>query len=236
MFSLNERIGPSRIDESGRLKLSAALDLLQDCSLLWMTSEPVFYAYLQENGLGMFLVSRQMDIIRLPAFGDKVTVRTGVYDCRGFYGHRNTAIYGQDGSPCVLTWSLGAFVDRATGKIVRLPPEVIKTVTFDRKIDMEYLDKKIAVPSVPGRSVSPVPVRRCDIDFYGHMNNAKYVEAAMELLPENYKPRRLRIEYKAPARQGALLYPRIIDISDGKCIVILADAQGNPYAVTEFTS
>ncbi len=236
MFTLNERIGPSRIDENGRLKLSAALDLLQDCSLLWMTSEPTFYAYLKDNGLGMFLVSRQMDILRLPAFGDSVAVRTSVYDCRSFYGYRNTAIYGEDGSPCVLTWSIGAFVDMATGKIVRLPPEVIESVAFDRKIDMEYLDKKIKVPPVSGRNLSPVPVRRCDIDFYGHMNNAKYVEAAMELLPEGYAPRRLRIEYKAPARQGELLHPRVIETEDGNYIVILADAQGNPYAVMEFTS
>jgi hypothetical protein len=42
MFALTEHIGPSRTDHSGRLKLTSALDLIQDCSLLWLNTEPGF--------------------------------------------------------------------------------------------------------------------------------------------------------------------------------------------------
>jgi acyl-ACP thioesterase len=119
--------------------------------------------------------------------------------------------------------------------MVRLPPAVAETITYDAKADMTYLDKRITVPGMPGLRRDPIAVRRRDIDFYGHMNNARYVDDAMELLPEGLQPRRLRIEYKAPAKLGQLLYPRIIETGDGKIYIPLTDAADKPYTVMEFT-
>lgn len=235
MYTTVERIGASRTDASGVLKLVSALDLIQDCSMFWMESEPVFHDFLRQNNLGMFLISRQADILRLPAYGETVSVRTSVFSCRSFYGYRNTVICGEDGLPCLLTWSTGAFVDRDQGNMARLPQNVIDSVTIDNKAEMEYLDKKILLPEVPGRRFDPVAVKQCDIDMYRHMNNAKYVETALGFLAEGAHIGRLRIEYKTAAKLGDLLYPSYIEALDGKQYILLADHQDKPYAVMEFS-
>jgi acyl-ACP thioesterase len=122
-----------------------------------------------------------------------------------------------------------------TGKMARLPQSEIDKVTIDDKIDMEYLDKKIIVPNMPGQRLDAVAVRRNDIDLYHHMNNVKYIEIALELLPENFVINRLRIEYKTPAKYGDLLYPKLIEDQSAKWYILLLNSQDNPFTVMEFS-
>lgn len=235
MYELNSRVCASRTDENGVMRLSGALDVIQDCSLLWLESEPSFAKFLAANRLGMFLTSRQADILRLPAYGERIRVQTRIYDCNRYFGFRNTALFGEDGRPCILSWCVGAFVSLETGGMASLPKEEMEKVTLDPKLDMDYLGRKIALPGLPGEELPALPVRRSDIDLNGHMNNAKYIEAALECLPEGAAVRRLRVEYRAPARRGDLLYPRYIQSPEGKRFVLLCDEAKRPYAVTEFS-
>jgi Predicted thioesterase len=101
------------------MRLSDAIEVIQDCSMLWLESEPSFQNFLKTNNLGMILLSRQADVLRLPAYGEKITVRTSIYDCDRFSGYRNTVLYGEDDQPCVSTWCIGVFVNLKTGKNVR---------------------------------------------------------------------------------------------------------------------
>jgi len=235
LYEIKDRVCASRTGSNGTMKLTGAMDILQDCSLLWLESEPSFRDFLVGNNLGMFVLSRQVDIIRLPVCGEKITVKTSIFACQSFFGYRNTVLYGENGLSCLLTWSLGAFVNLGTGRMVRLPQSEIDKVTFDEKIDMEYLDKKIILPDMPGQRMDAVTVKRNDIDIYHHMNNVKYVEAALELLPENFGIKRLRIEYKRPAKLGDLLYPQMIKAPSANWYVLLLDSQDNPYVIMEFS-
>jgi len=48
---------------------------------------------------------------------------------------------------------------------------------------MEYLDRQIVLPEASAKRLPETPVRRGDIDFNGHMNNARYLETPIGLLP-----------------------------------------------------
>lgn len=219
---------------NGVMRLAGAIDVMQDCSVLWIESEPSFKDYLAQNNLGMVLVSRQADVIRLPKYGENVTVKTSIFSCTKFYGYRNTILYGADGKPCVLSWCLGSFINLESGRLVSIPQSEIEKITIDEKVDMEYLDKRIDVPAQKGQVQEAVAVRRSDIDFNRHMNNARYIETALEFLPWDFNVKRFRVEYKRAARLGDLLYPRVISL-DGVFFVLLENDVGKPYAVVEFS-
>lgn len=235
MYEIKDRVCTSRTDANGIMKLTGALEIIQDCSLLWLESELSFRDYLTDGNLGMFILSRQVGIVRLPAYGENITVQTSIFGCNGYVGYRNTVLYGEDGLPCLLTWALGSFVNMDTGRMARIPQNEMDKVTLDPRIEMEYLDKKIMVPDIPGRCSQAVAVKRNDIDLYRHMNNVKYVEVALELLPEDFKISRLRIEYKRPAKLGDILYPQIIEVPSGYWYVLLLDSEDKPFAVMEFS-
>jgi acyl-ACP thioesterase len=72
---------------------------------------------------------------------------------------------------------------------------------------------------------------RADIDYNRHMNNANYVRIAMELLPEGFEVKDMRVEYRIAAKQGDLLTPTLYP-TDGGYIVALA-IDGQPSAIIE---
>jgi acyl-ACP thioesterase len=110
---------------------------------------------------------------------------------------------------------------------------------MDPKAGMEYLGKKIVLPQTERTSLPPVPVRRNDIDFNRHMNNARYVQIACEYLPEDFTVQRLRVEYKTPAKAGDILYPQTAYSGETdrprQIFISLAGEEEKLFTVMEFT-
>lgn len=48
MYSLNYQVTTSTCDSEGRLKLYSALQMMQDCSEMWIDSEPGVKQYFKE--------------------------------------------------------------------------------------------------------------------------------------------------------------------------------------------
>lgn len=234
MFSLQEYVTPGRTDAEGRLKLVSAVDIMQDCSQMWMKSEPVFEKYFNQNNMAMLLASRQLDVLRIPVFGEKLTITTSVFECRGFHGFRNTIIYDEERKPCLVSWSTGAFVCRDNNKLTKIPEEVSSNIILDPKADMEYLERRIVVPGGERSAYGPVRVMRNDIDMNRHMNNVHYVRIASEYLPKDFRTDRLRVEYKLPAAEGDLLHPYVIGYGSARIYVQLLNGNGQPHAILEF--
>ena len=232
MYTLNYKVTTSTCDSEGRLKLYSALQMMQDCSEMWIDSEPTARKFFSDNNMTQLLATRQVEVVRVPRFKEELTVTTSIYEVMPMYGFRNTFIRDAQGQPCYRTWSMGAFVDLATGKLARLTDETIASLTLEPKQEMNYRGRRIILPKADGTVLEPVPVMRADIDYNRHMNNANYVRIAMELLPEGFEVKDMRVEYRIAARQGDLLTPTIHDI-DGGHIVSLAIG-GQPCAIMEF--
>ena len=113
MFSLKYKVTTSTCDVNGRLKLFSALQMMQDCSEMWIDTEPKVRLFFTEQNMAQLVASRQVDIIRVPSFKEELTVTTSVYEVQPMFGFRNTFIYDAAGEPCYKTWSMGAFVDKS---------------------------------------------------------------------------------------------------------------------------
>ena len=234
MYEIKRKVGVSHTDREGRIRLVCALDLMQDCSWQWMESEPGFTTFLRDNHLAMVVVSRQVDILRLPVYGEEISARTSIYECKGFSGYRNTILYDEKGSPCIKSWSMGAFLNLKDGSLGKFPAEEAEKLIMDEKVPMDYLDKRIRKPKEGGHLLDPVEVRKNDIDFNDHVNNVRYIETALELLPYNKEVERMRMEYKSPAKLGDKLHPHIFR-ENNKEIIFLENEEGKPYTSVEFT-
>jgi acyl-CoA thioesterase FadM len=77
-------------------------------------------------------------------------------------------------------------------------------------------------------------VLRADIDYNKHLNNANYVRMAMELLPEDFVVRGLRVEYRVAAKFGDGLTPTIYKIADG--IIVSLSIGSEVSAIIGFLS
>ena len=233
MFSLNCKVTTSTCDSEGRLKLYSALQMMQDCSEMWIDSEPAVRDSYNRQGISQLLASRQVEIIRVPRFKEQLTVTTSVFDVKPMFGFRNTFIYDADGKPCYKTWSMGAFVDKQTGKLKRVDESALTGCTIEQKLEMDYKDRRIILPKAEGETFAPIKVLRADIDYNRHMNNANYIRMAMELLPEDFELKGLRVEYRVAAKLGDVLIPTMYKTDS--VIIVSLSVGDNVSAIIEFS-
>ena len=233
MYSLEYKVTTSTCDSEGRLKLYSALQMMQDCSEMWIDSEPSVKRYFAEQDMAQLLATRQVEVVRVPEYKEKLTVTSTVYEMKPMFGFRNTFIYDADGNPCYKTWSMGAFVDKAAGKLKRVDDATIASMTLEPKLEMNYRDRRIILPKEGGTPLSPIRVLRADIDYNRHMNNANYVRVAMELLPDDFLVKGLRVEYRIAAKLGDVLTPTIFHIDGGFIVALSINTEIS--AIVEFT-
>ncbi len=232
MYSLKYKVTTSTCDSEGRLKLYSALQMMQDCSEMWIDSEPGIKQYFTVQNMAQLLVSRQVEIVRVPSYKEELTVTTSVYGMKPMFGFRNTFIYDAEGKPCYRTWSMGAFVDKSDGKLKRIDEATLDSMHLDPQLELNYQDRRIILPKEGGKTLEPIRVLRADIDYNKHMNNANYVRVAMELLPEVFEVRGLRVEHRVAAKLADQLIPTLYE-QDGTYIVALS--VGNEVsAIIEF--
>ena len=80
MYSLKYKVTTSTCDSEGRLKLYSALQMMQDCSEMWIDSEPEVKDYFLQQNMAQLLATRQVEIIRVPDYKEELTVTTST--CR----------------------------------------------------------------------------------------------------------------------------------------------------------
>ncbi|MBR2135168.1 MAG: hypothetical protein IJ855_02965 [Bacteroidales bacterium] len=248
MFTLDFTVTTSCCDSNGNLKLFSALQMMQDCSEMWIDTEPAVKDYFQQQNMAQLLASRQVEVVRVPKFKERLSVTTTVYDIEPMFGFRNTLIRDEWGVPCYKTWSMGAFVDKSTGKLKKIEQSVMDSLTIEPKLEMEYKERRIILPKdfetlhdfptkdSPDKTVvacDPVSVKRSDIDYNNHMNNAEYVRIAMDLLPEDFKVRGMRVEYRIAAKLGDVLKPILITQEENVIAVLMLEDK--PGAIIEFS-
>lgn len=205
MFTIEGKVTTSRCDACGKLKLFSAVQMMQDCSELWADTEPEMNGYFKEHDMAQVLVSRQIDVVRVPEYKENLSVESRVFEMQSMCGYRNTFVRDAAGRPCYKSWSMGAFINRESGHIVPVPADVVATMHLDPKLDMDYCSRRIRLPQGVLGENTQVTVLRNDIDYNLHMNNAQYVRIGCELLPDGFAVKRMRIEYKSPAHLGDVL-------------------------------
>ena len=234
-YEMKRTVRCSQIGEDGMMRNSALVDFLQDCSLKHLENEPVMAPYFKQTGCIMFLISRQLDIIKKPKLDDSVTIKTWCYELNKLYGFRNTVIYGEDGEILVKSIAGGCFINSQTMRTMKVPQETIDRVKLEAKLeDIEYTSRKITLPDCEPQVFEPVKINRCFIDMNRHVNNARYLDITDEFLPDDAQIKRIRCEYKLPVQRNSIVIPNVYT-SDNILTVDLTAPEGKSYAIAEYT-
>ena len=188
MYSLKYKVTTSTCDSEGKLKLYSALQMMQDCSEMWIDSEPEVKDYFLQQNMAQLLATRQVEIVRVPDYKEDLTVTTSVYGMKPMFGFRNTFIYDAQGNPCYKTWSMGAFVDKVAGKLKRVDDATIQSMKLEPQLEMNYKDRRIILPKTEGEVLEPIKVLRADIDYNKHLNNARSASRRVTLARQELCP------------------------------------------------
>lgn len=231
-YTLETRVRYSECMASEQAGLSGILDYMQDTCTFQAEDLSVGVSYMQEHQTAWVLNSWQADVIRYPVFGERIRITTWPYDFHGFFGFRNFKIEDSCGETIVKASSVWIFMDMHKKRPARIPAEMAAAYKLCPRLEMEYMDRRI--PDFEAESArDPYKIPHHFIDTNRHVNNAKYILMAEELLPPGFQTVRMRAEYKKSAVYGELLYPYMTQRPDF-CAVRLDDKDKTPCVLMEF--
>jgi acyl-ACP thioesterase len=219
-------------DANRELTVTGALDLMQDAADSHTISvvDPDYLA----SSHRIWVLNSWLVYFDKPCHGrDILKMSTWSAGLNRIFASRFFTIADSAGDTCVRARTFWFLVDDRTMRPVRPTEEDIGYYIPSPALDLEDPGRKISVPDHLEQAEPPFPVRRYMQDAYGHVNNAWYVRLAMEYLPEGFKVRRLRAEYKTAAHLGNRMLP-LVSRSEHCVTVVLADGEKSPYAVLEF--
>lgn len=231
-YEFESRIRYSETGMDRKLTLVSMVDYFQDCTTFHSEACGHGIDFVEQQGNAWMLLSWQIDIARYPMLGDTVRIWTAPYEFKGFYGCRNFALIDKDGEYLAKANSVWVFMNRQTGRPCKILPEHIAGYGLDPKLPMEYLSRKIGIPS-GGEKKEAFQVHRYQIDTNNHVNNGQYIRMAEEYLPDGVCVSRLRVEYRRQAYVNDTIVPVVLS-RGSEILVSLCDPEEKPYAVVGF--
>ena len=237
MYSFDSRVRYSECDETGRLSIVSMIDYLQDCSTFHGAELGRSFRETMDDGFAWLIAAWQIEIARLPLFGERITTSTWCYGFERSLAYRNFLMETADGETLVRADSIWFPYQLETGRILRIPESENVYVQGDERLDMPKTNRKIKVAG-PFDEAAAITVSEQLIDTNGHVNNAQYVALAIDALKElglPCDPSRICVQYKAQARLGDTIVPHVYEDEDAR-VVDLTGADGVSYAVVRIES
>jgi len=165
---------------------------------------------LQDEGFTWMLARLRLSVDRYAAWRENVRIRTWPAGLRGRVGaQRDFLAYDDVGRTLLRGVSEWLYVDIQSLKIVRLPP-AFAALAPDGTPRAGLPEAPDRIPEIAKAEwSSSLTVRRSDHDFNDHVNNAHYVEWALECVPDAWRAGRrvggLDIVFRAAARWGDIV-------------------------------
>jgi len=122
-FEMTFTAGPEHIDELGHVNNAVWVQWIQQVAVAhWEAAAPRPH----KDAYFWVVVRHEIDYLRPAHVGDRVTARTWVGDAQqGALSDRYVEFIGADGKVRVRAKTQWAIIDKALGRPIRVPPEVI---------------------------------------------------------------------------------------------------------------
>jgi len=153
-----------------------------------------------QRGTAWVLARLRVQVQRYPAWEQTVQVETWPSGVNGLYATREFLLQDRDGSTLATGTSAWAVIDVERRRPVRIPEDVYDITPPDRPRPLAFADRRVPTPDRVDHA-RRFDVRFSDLDVNQHVNNARYVEWALEAAPSDIlmtqQPTEIDIHFRA---------------------------------------
>lgn len=170
------------IDKNFNCKVTSIMDCLTDVGLDHENSLGIDISMDNEYGKVFVFFEYNLKIQRYPNYKEKIIVKTCVDTIQKFYASRSFIIIGEDGKRIGEATSLAVMVDVNKRKLTNIPDDYYNKHGIDKNIKMR--PTKLKFEKLENVTVEKeIEMRFSDFDSNGHINNAKYFEWSLDVIP-----------------------------------------------------
>ena len=214
MFAFNTKVSYSRVDKRGQVPLYEIMNYLQDCTNFHSESLGAGIEYLAAAGKAWLIIAYKIKINKPIMLGQDICIGTAPTKFNEVYASRKFFIKDDKGEYLVQADSTWILIDINNRRPLRITEEDSKMYNIEAEFEGLSASRRLKL-SKDKKRVDSFEVRKTYIDNNGHMNNADYLRAAEEFLPEGYQCRELNIVYSKEALEGEKIIPFLHDEMDG---------------------
>jgi len=198
---------PNRdVDFKKRLRLGTLFGYIQDISSMHSENIGTGVAHLANDlGVAWVLMRMRVDILRSPMLYEEIKLTTWPQPAGKSLYDRDFTVVAADGETIVRGSSIWILMDLEKREFVR---EHILDYTYVDFPTERALSEKLGRIRMP-EGAQPIfdrEVRYTDIDYNGHMNNAKDIDVVMDCIGmdtlRNYEPTSIEVNYSNETRPG----------------------------------
>lgn len=231
-YKFDSRVRYSETDMNRKLTLVSLVDYFQDCSTFQSEALGCGLDYMEANHLAWMVLSWQIEILRRPVLGEKITAVTWPYSFKAFYGYRNFALLDEQGEYLAKANSVWVMMDMASGRPCRSIAEYTDKYVLEPPLTMETASRKLQIPeeSTPREAFQ---VCQHHLDTNNHVNNGQYIRMAEDYLPAGFETGRLCVEYRQQAHLHDQIIPKLYQTEE-QMTVSLCGEDNKVYAIVMF--
>ncbi|MFQ3546860.1 MAG: acyl-ACP thioesterase domain-containing protein [Termitinemataceae bacterium] len=205
------------VDVNNRLTPAAVFNYCQEVAGNHATSLGVGKDALLRQNLAWILSRMTVLVYRRPGWGEQLTVRTWPRGVQKLFAIRDYDILDSFGETIVQGRSAWVLLDTTSRRPIR--PQ---SLTDQLPLNENMPELQDGIPSLPAYEALPQTSSRqaaySDIDYNGHVNNARYIQWIQDALPDpvsltKASSFRLDINYLAEVTlgQGVTLYTSLLN-------------------------
>lgn len=187
--SLNTKVMNVFCGANSKIRLNKLFDYMLECSI---KQEELLKEKLQNLNGSWIIYQWDVDILELPEKFDDLIIKTYHTYTRKFYAFRNYDVY-KDGKLIVRAKTKWLLINHEKKLPMRLSEEL--ALIYEREDGYDIVEKDLEIIDGDYERCGDYTVRKTDIDYNRHANNARYIEWI-----ENYldfeEIKRIEVVYK----------------------------------------
>lgn len=201
----NYTIRSYEVHPDGSARIQSICNLLQEAAGNHALRLNFDISQLKDRNLTWVLYRLQVEVERFPKWRDDIIIET--WPSRGdqLRAYRDYRLLDMDENELAHALSYWMMIDMDTRRPVRMPEEVLRMGANSKPHTMPVSRNRLKGPAKT--SIEKVfSVRRSDLDVNNHVNNVRYIEWALEAVPDEiydqYQATGLDIQFQAEGHYG----------------------------------
>ena len=206
-YQMKMKIPFDMADMNGHIKLPDVILLSLQVSGMQSIELGVSDKTILENyNLVWIIAGYDIEVIRLPRFGEEITIETEALSYNRLFCYRRFTIYDEAGQDLIHMMATFVLMDRDSRKVHAVEPEILAPY------QSEFSKKLLRGPkyqSLENPISKDYHVRFYDLDMNGHVNNSKYLDWIFEVMGADfltqYIPKKINLKYVKEVRPGGVI-------------------------------
>ena len=192
------------VDKNLRVGMPRIIDILCDAGTRQSEELGADIDTLMKNNMAWVFYNYDVKIFRNPVYGEKIKARTEAIGFKKFYALRSYEMIDSEGNIIATANAIFLLINLEKRRMMRVPEEQYEIYGAGD------IKEEFSIPKLEKindyKYEESFKVRYSDIDSNQHVNNTKYIDWAIESLPEeiinNYTLEEIKVTFEKECKYG----------------------------------